>query len=87
MPKFQIIIPHDPAQCMEALEEVLAHDPDFHSQVLYGCRVGHCTGYALVEASSEEEARSKIPRTLHKRAKVAEVKYVDPEEIRSARKR
>lgn len=83
MPKFQIVMPHDPAQCAEALDEVLNHDPDFHSQVMYGCHFGDCTGYALIEVASEEEARSKVPRTLHKRARIVEVEHVTPEEIRS----
>jgi len=83
MPKYQIVMPHDPAQCIEALEEVLNHDPDFHSQVVYGCHFGDDTGYALIEASNEEEARSKIPKTLHRRARVVEVEHFSPEEIRS----
>ncbi len=83
MPKFQIVVPHDPAQCMEALDEMFSHDPEFHSQVFYGCHFGDCTGYALIEASSEEEARSKVPITLRKRARVVGVEHVDPEEIRS----
>jgi hypothetical protein len=66
---------------MEALEEALRHDPDFHSQVLYGCHFGDCTGYAVVEASSEEEARSRIPPTLSRRARVVGVEHVRPEEI------
>ncbi len=87
MPKFQIVMPHDPAQCMDALEEVLDHDPAFFSQVFYGCHFGDCTGYALVEASSEEEARSKVPITLRKRARVVGVEPVGPEEIRSVHTR
>ena len=83
MPKFQIVMPHNPAQCMEALEETLKHDADFHSQVVYGCHFGDCTGYALIEAESEEEARSKVPKTLDKRARVVGVEYVTPEEIRA----
>lgn len=83
MPRFQIIMPHNPAQCTEALEQVLLHDPDFHSQVLYGCHSGDCTGYALIEAGSEEEARDRIPRTLHKRARVVGVEHVTPEEIKA----
>lgn len=84
MPKFQIVMPHDPAQCAVALDEVMNHDPEFNSQVMYGCHVGDCTGYALIEVASEEEARSKVPKTLHKRARIVEVEHVTPEEIRSA---
>lgn len=83
MPKYQIVMPHDPAQCIQALEETLDHDPDFHSQVVYGCHFDDHTGYALVEASSEEEARSKVPKTLNKRTRVVGVEHVSPEEIRA----
>lgn len=83
MPKYQIITPHDPAQCVVALEEILEHDPDFLSQVVFGCHFEDHTGYAVVEASNEEEARSMLPRSLHKRARVVGVENVTPQEIRS----
>ena len=83
MPKYQIVMPHDPAQCAMALDEVLSHDPDFSSKVMYGCHAGDCTGYALIEVSSEAEVRRMIPKTLHRRARVVEVEHVTPEEIRS----
>jgi hypothetical protein len=87
MPRFQIVMPHDPSRCVEALEEVLAYDPEFHSQVFYGCHFGDDTGYALIEASGEEEARSGIPKTLRGRARVVEVEHVSPEEIRASHDR
>lgn len=83
MPKFQIVTPHDGAQCVQALEESLEHNPDFDSQLLFGCRFGDHTGYAVVEATSEDEARSKLPRTHQKRARVVVVEHVTPEDIRS----
>ncbi len=87
MPKFQIVMPHDPAECIQALMAMRVHDPEFQSGVFYGCHFGDCTGYALIEASSEEEARSKIPRTLLKRARIVEVEHLNPDDIVSAHDR
>jgi hypothetical protein len=83
MPKYQIVTPHDDAQCVQALDEMLAHDPDFQSQVVFGCHFGDHTGYALIEASDEAEARSKLPRSLVGRARVVGVEHFSPEEIKS----
>lgn len=84
MPKFQIVTPHDDAQCVQALDEMLSHDPDLQSQVVFGCHFGDHTGYAVIEATSEAEARDRLPQSLGKRARVVEVEYFDPEEIRAS---
>lgn len=83
MPKFQIVTPHDDAQCVLALDEMLAHDAELQSQLVYGCHFGDHTGYALIEASDEAEARSRLPKLLNRRARVVAVENFTPEEIRS----
>ncbi len=83
MAKFQAIIPHEDAQCVDALDDMLAHDPELQSQVVYGCHFGDHTGYAIVEASDEAEVRRRLPDSLNKRARVVEVEHFSPEEIKA----
>ncbi len=83
MAKFQLVIPHDGAQCVEALDDLLAHDADLQSKVVYGCHFGDHTGYALIEGADEAGVRSRLPSSLKKRARVVEVEHFTPEEIRA----
>ncbi len=83
MSKFQIVIPHEGAQCVEALDELLDHDADLQSEVVYGCHFGDHTGYAVIEGSDEAQVRSRIPASLNKRARVVEVEHFTPEEIKA----
>ena len=85
MPKFQIVVPHDGSQalCVQALDDLLSHDAELQSQVVYGCHFGDHTGYALVEGSDEDEVRKRLPKSLNKRARVVEVEYFTPEEIKA----
>ncbi len=83
MRKFQIVAPHQPAECFEALDEMLAHDPNFFEQAVMGCQFGDHTSYGLVEVSNEEEARIKLPTRMRKKARVVEVEHMDPNVIRA----
>ncbi len=82
MPKFQIVSPHDPAECLLAIGDMVTHNPELMEAALMGCHNGDHTAYAVVEASSEEEARSNLPDSLRKRARVSQVESFDIEEFR-----
>lgn len=83
MPKFQVISPHEPSECLRAMDEMLAHDPKFLEEALVGCTVGDHTCYAVVDATATEEARGKIPAFLRPRTRVVEVEHRTPEQIRA----
>ncbi len=83
MKKYQVVSPHDPAQCLQALDDLLAHNPDFLSHTLFGCHAGDHTGYTIVDASSEGDVRSMLPSTLRSRARVVEVERETPQRIKS----
>lgn len=84
MPRYQIVTPHLESECLQALDEMAAHDPSLMSSLAYGCHFGDHTGYAIVEAASEAEVRSRLPRSVGRRARVVEVDHVTPEEIRAS---
>jgi hypothetical protein len=83
MAKFQIVTPHHEAECIEALDEMLAHDAELLSHVAYGCHFGDHTGYAVIEAANEAEVRSRLPKSAGKWVRIVEVEYFAPEDIRS----
>ncbi len=83
MPKFQIVSPHDPVECLLAIGEMAAHNPELMEAALLGCHYGDHTAYAVIEASGEEEARSNLPDSLRKRARVSQVESFDIEEFRA----
>ncbi len=82
MPRYQVVSPHEPSECIDVLYEMSTHNREFLDATLTGCHFGDHTGYTIVEASSAEEVRSKLPARLRKRARVVEVEPVDPEEVR-----
>jgi hypothetical protein len=83
MPKYQIVTPHDASECLQALDDMLAHDADLLSNMVIGCHFDDHTGYAVIEASDEAEARSRLPRSVSRWARVVEVQHITPEEIRA----
>jgi hypothetical protein len=83
MPQFLIEAPHTKEECLKALDTMMEDEPQFLDDSLFGCMAGDHTGYATVEASSEVEARNKLPEFLRMKAKVVEVNKITPEQIKS----
>ncbi|HEX9015100.1 MAG TPA: hypothetical protein VF960_03740 [Chloroflexota bacterium] len=83
MAQYQTIIPHDESQCVEALDDMLASDPELQSHVVYGCHFGDHTGYAVLEAADEAAVRKRLPQSLNRRARVVEVEHFTPEQIKA----
>jgi hypothetical protein len=83
MAKFQIVTPHHEAECIQAIDEMLTHDAELLSHIAYGCHFGDHTGYGVIEAVDEAEARSRLPQSVGKWARVVEVEHFSPEEIRA----
>lgn len=83
MPKYQVVSPHLPSECLRAMDEMLAHDPEFLEKAWVGCNAEDHTAYAVVDAGAAEEARGKIPAFLRPRTRVVEVEHPTPEQIRA----
>ena len=77
MPRFEVITPHNDAECLKALDEVVAHNPSLLQQFWFGCKSGDHTGFALMDAKSESD------KAISEVTQVAEVVSVERSSRRS----
>jgi hypothetical protein len=73
---------HTKEECLRELD-ALATKPDVLKQFSWACASGDHTGYGIVEARTEEEARTVIPEFVRSKAEVIAVAKMTPENIRS----
>jgi hypothetical protein len=83
MPKFEVVTPHTDAGCLKALDDIVAHNPSLLQQCWFACNTGDHTGYALLEAKNETEARNLLPAALRAKARVIAVEQFTPQQVRS----
>lgn len=82
--KYMIELPHTTEECLKALDETKAGARDLLPLIDWGCRVGYHTGWVLVDAASDYEARSRITSSfLRSTAKVIQVSKFTEKEIDS----
>lgn len=84
---YLIETPHNEAECLRALDEQLELGSDVLDKFYFGCMAGDHTGYAIVDANSEDEARKLIPSFLVDKSLITEVGKFTPEMIRSYHKK
>ncbi len=82
MERYFVESPHTQQECLRALDEILAKGPEALAQYEWGCMAGDHTGYAIVEARSETEAKGTIPAFLAGKARVVKLNKFEPEQIR-----
>lgn len=82
MDKYLVASPHTPEECLRALDEILAKGPKALGAVEWGCMAGDHTGYAIIEAGSEPQARETVPAFLRGKARVVKLNTFTPEQIR-----
>ncbi len=75
--------PHTKEECLKALDEELAIGPDVLKKTFWGCMKGDHTGYAIIDAKDETEARKIVTGFLLNKARIVEVGQFTPEMIRS----
>jgi len=80
---YMIETPHTAEECLRALDEQLAKGPEILKKFYYGCKAGDHTGYAIVEAKNEMDARKLVPSFLINKARFVEVGLFTPEVIKS----
>jgi hypothetical protein len=83
MQQFMIELPHSEAECLQMLDEGAAMGSEALSKWRWGCMAGDHTGYAMIEAGSEAEARETIPALVRSKAKVVPVQAVTEEQIKA----
>jgi len=82
MARYHVAAQHTKEQCLADLDQMAAK-PKVLEKFEWGCMAGDHTGYALLEAGSEQEARSMLPAEMRGRAQIIEVSTITPEQIQS----
>lgn len=78
---YLIEAPHSPGECVQAMDEALAKGPGFLARFDWGCVEGEHTGWAILEADSEADARSMVPAIVRSKARIVRVGKVTPDHI------
>lgn len=83
MAKYVLAAPHNPEECLEDLDKMVAEAPDLLNKFVWGCAQGEHKGFAYIEAESKEAVTATIPKSLQGKIKVIEVNKLTPEQIKS----
>jgi hypothetical protein len=82
MDRFLIETSHRERDCLNLIE--LLHAQGYLSQFDWGCAIGVHTGWAVLEADTEAEARLVVPPLVRSQARVVKVSELDPEALAQA---
>lgn len=75
MDRFLIETPHRADDCLNVVE--LVHAQGYLTHFDWGCLSGVHTGWAVIEAGSEAEARLAVPPLVRDKARVVKVTKFD----------
>lgn len=78
---YMVTTTHTPEQCLQALDEMAAKNKKLLGTMQWGCNSGDHTGYAFVQAPSEEQALAQLPQTNRAGAKAVMVTKFTPEQL------
>ena len=81
MAKYLVEAPHTEANCLEALDEIVATDTQLLDKFQWGCSAGVHNGWAIVEAESESAVRETLPASRRDEWGVTAVTKFTPEQI------
>jgi hypothetical protein len=81
MQKFMIISPHTHEECTLVVKQTLAIG--YLTHFWWGCKSGDHTGYAMIEASTADEALLSIPTMIRKKGKAIGLVQFDPEKVKN----
>jgi len=82
MERFLIETSHRKQDCGKLAQGL--HTQDVFSQFDWACAGGMHTGWAIVEANSETEARLKVPRLVGGQARVVKISELDVSRMHAA---
>ena len=83
MAKYMIEAPHTDANCLEAVDEVLATGAELLDKFHWGCMSGVHEGWAVLEAESESVVRDMLPTSQRDKWRITEVTKFTPEQIQA----
>lgn len=79
MNRYMVETSHNREDCLHILDEFVIHGHITHFE--WGCESGVCTGWAIVEAESEEQALYAVPTLIRSKARVIKLSKFTPEKI------
>ena len=71
MERYLIETPHTARDCQMLVDQVYAMGYLYHFE--WGCNAGVHTGFAIIEAENEADARLTVPSIIRKKARVIEL--------------
>lgn len=83
MSTFLIVSPHTPEECLQVLDETSAMGAANLSKWEWGCMTGDHTGYAMVQAASDEDALKMVPESVRANAKVTKLNKFSAAQIKA----
>lgn len=86
MPRFMLVTEHTDKDCLQALDDMVAQNAKLLDLTWFGCKSGDHTGFAIVDAGSENEAREQLPKSLRAKTKVVKVDKFTPAEVQAYHK-
>jgi len=79
MNRYMVETSHNREDCLHVLDEFVIHGHITHFE--WGCESGVCTGWAFVDAESEEQALYAVPSLIRNKARVIKLSKFTPEKI------
>lgn len=79
MNRYLVETSHNREDCLHVLDEFVIHGHITHFE--WGCESGVCTGWAFVDAESEEQALYAVPALIRNKARVIKLSKFTPEKI------
>jgi hypothetical protein len=81
MNRYLIETPHTGAECVELLDQILAMGYLHHFD--WGCKAGVHSGWAIIEAEDDRQARLAVPPLVREKARVVRVNKFEDEDVKS----
>ena len=84
---YMVVTSHTPEECLRDLDAIVDQTPEILANVQWGCGSGVHTGWMIVTAKDEAEARRMLPSSMREDAEVVSISKFTAEQIKSYHKK
>ena len=81
MDRFLIQIPYTPDEQLDIMDRMRAESTDLLCMTYWGEMDGQPSGWLVLLADTEEEARGMLPESLRSQARISKVQLLSPEDV------
>lgn len=81
MHRYLVETPHTDGECLQLLEQLLAMG--YLNNFDWGCMVGDHTGWAIIEAENDAQARMAVPTMVRDKARVVRLNKFSDEDVKA----